>query len=327
MNITYPDLLQYRANFIQSGVNYPLKKVEFKAEGLLTELPKPTKKGWPWDVETDPKVYDPNLSWPKITIVTPSYNQGIYIEETIRAVLLQNYPNLEYIVIDGGSTDQTKEILEKYSPWISFWQSEKDDGQGHAINKGFSLASGEIYGWINSDDYYMYSSFYTLANAFRNSKINLIYGDGLNLTEETGQMIYQKGSLVLERYLFVGGVILQHSCFWRSKIHQPILEALYCAVDSELWFRLIPKEKIKHVKYPLGISRTQAEAKTYNERFEEKWKKDNKLISEIHQFEKKITFFKYFLSRFFKQEVKYVQGIYKALNFTDTSKYLSNKKS
>lgn len=322
MSVSYPDLAQYKQDFIKSGVNYPLKKVDFEPGGMLAKLPQSTKKGWPWTIETDPKTYDSEQSWPKLTIVTPSYNQGIYIEETIRAVLLQNYPNLEYIVIDGGSNDGTKEILEKYSPWISYWQSEKDNGQGHAINKGFSLGSGEIYGWINSDDFHMISAFHTLANAFRDQQVNLIYGDGLNLTEDTGKFIYQKASLVLERYLFMGGVILQHSCFWRSKIHQPILEALHCAVDSELWFRLIPKEQIKHVKYPLGISRTQVEAKTYNQRFEEKWKEDNKLIGEIHQFEKKFNFFTYFQSRFYKQEIKYIQGLYYALNAVNEEKYI-----
>ena len=94
-------------------------------------------------------------SWPKISIVTPSYNQGQYIEETIRSVLLQNYPNLEYIIIDGGSTDNSVEIIKKYEPWISYWVSEPDQGQSHPINKGFEKATGEIFAYLNSDDLYV----------------------------------------------------------------------------------------------------------------------------------------------------------------------------
>ena len=90
--------------------------------------------------------------FPKITIVTPSYNQGEYIEETILSVITQNYPNLEYIIIDGGSTDNSVEIIRKYEKHITYWVSEKDNGQSHAINKGFDLATGELGMWLCSDD-------------------------------------------------------------------------------------------------------------------------------------------------------------------------------
>jgi glycosyltransferase involved in cell wall biosynthesis len=117
-------------------------------------LPPPGKTGWPWTVETPalPAARLNGSPWPRISIVTPSYNQGQFIEETIRSVLLQGYPDLEYIIIDGGSTDQSVEIIGKYEPWLTYWVSEKDRGQTHAINKGFDLASGEIFAWVNSDD-------------------------------------------------------------------------------------------------------------------------------------------------------------------------------
>jgi glycosyltransferase involved in cell wall biosynthesis len=124
----------------------------------LEELPWPprNKTGWPWTEET-PQLPDrlPDGSvWPRITIVTPSFNQGGFIEETIRSVLLQGYPDLEYIIIDGGSSDESFQIIQKYSRFLAFWVSEPDRGQSHAINKGFSKATGHIYAYLNSDDLY-----------------------------------------------------------------------------------------------------------------------------------------------------------------------------
>src|SRR5262245_19754812 len=105
----------------------------------LPELPPPPlgKTGWPWTVETQrlPAVRPDGSTWPRISIVTPSYDQGQFIEETIRSVLLQGYPDLEYIVIDGGSTDGAVDIIRKYAPWLTYWTSEPDHGQAHAINK------------------------------------------------------------------------------------------------------------------------------------------------------------------------------------------------
>ncbi|AEE50739.1 glycosyltransferase family 2 protein [Haliscomenobacter hydrossis] len=126
------------------------------------------REGWPWTEETDHDVYQGynKHEWPKISIITPSYNQGKFIEETIRSVLLQNYPNLEYIIIDGGSTDDTVEIIQKYERWITYWISEKDDGQSHAINKGYRIATGEIINWLNSDDLLTQNSLFLIASCF-----------------------------------------------------------------------------------------------------------------------------------------------------------------
>ena len=148
----------------------------------LSELPDPPagRSGWPWTQggshqsggETDIRV------WPKISIVTPSFNQGIFVEETIRSVLLQGYPNLEYIVIDGGSTDDSVEIIRKYEKWLSFWVSEHDAGQADAVNKGWILSNSSILGWLNSDDTYSDSTLIRVANTFTNDQaILMVYGD------------------------------------------------------------------------------------------------------------------------------------------------------
>ncbi len=122
----------------------------------LSELsvPPPGKTGWPWTEESPqlPDTMPDGRPWPKISIVTPNYNYGRFLEETIRSVLLQGYPNLEYIIIDGGSTDDSVEIIKKYERWLAYWVSEEDQGQAHAINKGLRLCTGDIFNWLNSDD-------------------------------------------------------------------------------------------------------------------------------------------------------------------------------
>jgi glycosyltransferase involved in cell wall biosynthesis len=122
----------------------------------LAELPPPPpgKTGWPWTVESErlPDCTPDGLPWPRASLVTPSYNQGGFIEETIRSVLLQGYPDLEYIIVDGGSSDASVEIIQKYARWIAHWESGPDRGQADAINKGLGLATGDAFHFINSDD-------------------------------------------------------------------------------------------------------------------------------------------------------------------------------
>ena len=132
---------------------------------LASSLPLTNKIGWPWSSENsvDADVSLVDREYPKITVLTPNYNYGHYLEETIRSVLLQGYPNLEYIIIDGGSTDNSLEIIKKYEPWLAYWESEPDRGQTHAINKGLRKATGEIFNWINSDDILMPGALFAIA--------------------------------------------------------------------------------------------------------------------------------------------------------------------
>jgi glycosyltransferase involved in cell wall biosynthesis len=143
------------------------------------------KVGWPW-TEASPPLPDNGINWPRISIVTPSYNQGQYLEETIRSVLLQGYPNLEYLVIDGGSTDQSQEIICKYERWLTYWVSEKDRGQAHAINKGFSRCTGDLIGWINSDDLLLPGALQQLATAFRQHPQAILMGEVINFHDYFG---------------------------------------------------------------------------------------------------------------------------------------------
>src|SRR5882672_3579012 len=131
-------------------------------------------------------------SYPTISIVTPSYNQGSYLEKTILSVLDQEYPNIEYIVIDGGSTDNSVDIIKKYEKHLKYWVSEQDRGQSNAINKGFSHATGDLLAWLNSDDYYMPGALWTLATmAMANPEASAFVGTG-RVVDETGNILYDK---------------------------------------------------------------------------------------------------------------------------------------
>ena len=160
---------------------------------LLKDLPETGKCGWPWSVEAPqvPQLRPDGSPWPRISVVTPSYNQGTFIEETIRSVLLQGYPNLEYVVIDGGSTDQTVDVIRRYQKWLTYWVSEKDRGQSHAINKGLARVTGDLFNWINSDDLLLPGTLAAVGGASRHDEA--IAGAVLNFGAGASMIIENKG--------------------------------------------------------------------------------------------------------------------------------------
>jgi hypothetical protein len=144
-------------------------------ENLIAEG---SKFGWPWTPAPGLRFcQSADGKLPRISIVTPSYNQGAFIEETIRSVLLQDYPNLEYFVMDGGSTDNTTEVIRRYADRITHYESEKDRGQSHAINKGLAHSTGDIFNWINSDDLLLPGALWRVAESWLGSSGNIISGD------------------------------------------------------------------------------------------------------------------------------------------------------
>jgi len=122
-----------------------------------------------------------SLDFPKITVITPSFNQGEFIEDTILSIIGQEYPNLEYFIFDGGSTDNSKEIIEKYDEYIDYWESGPDKGQSDAINKGFERATGDIICWLNSDDMFLPSTLTRVANYFVNNEVDFLFGNSYYL--------------------------------------------------------------------------------------------------------------------------------------------------
>jgi glycosyltransferase involved in cell wall biosynthesis len=216
----------------------------------LNELPPPPpgKTGWPWteEAETLPDTMPDGSNWPKISIVTPSYNQGQFIEETIRSVLLQGYPNIEYIIIDGGSKDSTVEVIKKYEPFIAYWVSEKDNGQANALNKGFARATGEIFYWINSDDFPAKNTFGVVANFFaRNPEYDVAYGDcfyidgNYELLKVSKPRPFSKGDLI------IGNIFDQPTTFFKAEVWGKFgqtREDLRFIMDYELWLRWALKD-------------------------------------------------------------------------------------
>ena len=206
---------------------------------------------------------------PRITIVTPSYNQGRYLEQTLRSVLDQGYPNLEYIVVDGGSTDDSVEIIKRYADRLAWWVSEKDAGQSDAINKGFARARGEVFGYINSDDVLYPGALDAVATACADGA-NWIIGWVMTLTQEGGEWPQLPGRMDSPSDWFVRNPVPQQATFWASRFWKemgPFKPDLRYAFDYEYWLRLRFRAKVEPtiVRRCLGSYRLHHTSKTVSE--------------------------------------------------------------
>jgi glycosyltransferase involved in cell wall biosynthesis len=163
-------------------------------------------------------------AFPKITIVTPSFNQAQFLERTILSVINQHYPNLEYIIIDGGSTDGSVEIIKRYEKYLAYWVSEKDNGQSEAINKGFNLATGQIFAYLNSDDIYLPGAVNHIAEIFLSTKnADIVYGNALlinSINKKIGQCIALP--FKLKEHLNGLFAIPQPSAFWKREVFDKV---------------------------------------------------------------------------------------------------------
>lgn len=209
------------------------------------------------------------LVLPKISIITPSYNQGQYLEDTIQSVISQKYPNFEYIIIDGGSSDDSVSIIKKYDNFITYWISEPDHGQTHAINKGLQHVTGEIIAYINSDDQYCPCAFFTVAQYFMDHPdIGMLYGD-LEVIDSEGKLKYRKKYKTINLDALLSGYpIPQPSTFFRkSVIHNVGLlnESLHYSMDYDFWIRIFSKYSVDHISSFLGRFRIHSESKTISQ--------------------------------------------------------------
>jgi glycosyltransferase involved in cell wall biosynthesis len=243
----------------------------------LSEIPPPPRGrvGWPWTEESMrlPERMPDGKPWPRITIVTPSFNQGRFIEETIRSILLQGYPNLEYFVLDGASTDSSVAIIKKYASWIDFWVSEPDRGQSAAINRGLRMGSGAYATWINSDDMLCKNALSTHFLTQQRSPDVVYLGDCLNIDETGKTMLTHRGRVrSLEDLARIGSVWRSGGYICQQEVLFPLELAVrvgglneenHYSMDYELWGEfLLAGAQFEYTGIPFGFFRWHKAQKT-----------------------------------------------------------------
>lgn len=252
------------------------------SETLLNQLPPPPpgKAGWPWTEASDyvERTADEINSLPLISIITPSFNQGQFIEETIRSILLQNYPRLQYIIIDGGSTDETIDIIRKYKSRISYFISEADRGQSHAINKGIQMCKGNYLNWICSDDLLCRNAINSVASILASGNDLFLIGKGYRIDKNSKLIDAVEPSRITDfeqitnigKYWRDGQSILQQSVFFPRILKENTIylnENNHFSMDYELWGRLLMKKVIvKKTDLPIGMFRWYDGQKTSQNR-------------------------------------------------------------
>jgi glycosyltransferase involved in cell wall biosynthesis len=210
------------------------------------------------------------MNYPKISIVTPSYNQGQYLEDTILSVLGQKYPNLEYMIYDAESTDNTLEIIKRYETELAYWVSGKDKGQADAINKGFANSTGEILMWLNSDDLLMPNVLHFIAEQYREKGDGIYFGNCIHFKENSNGVLYSNGSNVADLYnkipLELADTIIQPSSFWTKKVWTQngiLSDNFHFGFDWE-WFLRAKKNNISFhpINKPISMYRIHEAHKT-----------------------------------------------------------------
>ncbi len=236
----------------------------------LSDLPDPPegKTDWPWRVAdlSPPRSLTDASQWPRISVVTPSYNQAQYLEETIRSVLMQGYPDLEYIIIDGGSSDNSPEIILKYSPWLAYWTSEEDRGQSHAINEGLSRATGEIFAYLNSDDVYMPGTLEKVSRYFlAHPDADVLYGDCMIIDENSAELgIWHSRDFDICSEL-CRNFIYQPTLFMRRPVFEKtgaFNEDLHYVMDIDYWYRVSLDHRFSYLRDVLASFRISKETKS-----------------------------------------------------------------
>jgi len=213
------------------------------------------------------------IKCPLVSIVTPSFNQGQFLEKTILSVIEQDYPNIEYIIIDGGSTDGSVEVIRKYENRIKYWVSEPDKGQADAVNIGWQMASGEILGWINSDDIYAPGAVsLAVSTLLKNPAIGFVYGDAQIIDIDGHKMGIRKSHPFDYKKLATFDLVpsqptvfLRHSLF---ESVEPLDISLQMSMDTDYWFRIGRVTKGHNIPHTIACMRMHSEAKTskrYNE--------------------------------------------------------------
>ena len=207
-------------------------------------------------------------TYPRISIVTPSFNQGRFLEETILSVLNQNYPNLEYFVMDGGSTDNSVEIIQKYAPRLTYWESKPDKGQSHAINKGFKMATGELVAWLNSDDLFNPGALFEVAEIWESDQsFGLIHGISEIVDEQGNSTEKERGSPLdfVESLLTSNNPVAQPSTYISRLALEDVGyldERLHMSMDWDLWLRISKKYPVYFLPKSLSKSRYWSQTKT-----------------------------------------------------------------
>lgn len=231
---------------------------------------------------------DANSKYPKITVVTPSYNQAIYLERTILSILNQNYPNLEYIIMDGGSTDDSVEVIKKYEKYITYWESGKDGGQAAAINKGFKMATGDLVTFQNSDDVFVQGAFELVAKSYlSNPENSFFYGNVVMIDEHDEPFEYIKTIPFWSPALIYDGMQCHNQCyFFKKELLQKfgyLNESYRFCFDYEIMSRYGFGENVKGklIENLWGAFRIHSASKTSN--ISQVGLQEHQTIKEIYQ--------------------------------------------